>query len=75
MAELEGVVQDLLSKAFRAKTVEASVFSELPSLWLLWQDAFTSAFVSGHGQKRYREASIDHSATYGQYANSNKRRG
>lgn len=40
---------------------------------VMWQDAFTSAYVSGHGQKRYREASVDHSA-YGQYPN-NKRRG
>ncbi|KAF2217891.1 hypothetical protein CERZMDRAFT_63994 [Cercospora zeae-maydis SCOH1-5] len=40
---------------------------------VMWQDAFTSAYVSGHGQKRYREASVDHSA-YAQYATS-KRRG
>lgn len=29
---------------------------------VMWQDAFTSAYVSGHGQKRYREASVDQSA-------------
>ncbi|GIZ43278.1 hypothetical protein CKM354_000651000 [Cercospora kikuchii] len=40
---------------------------------VMWQDAFTSAYVSGHGQKRYREASVDHSA-YAHYATS-KRRG
>lgn len=40
---------------------------------VMWQDAFTHAYVSGHGQKRYREASVDHSA-YGHYSN-NKRRG
>nr|POE49410.1 hypothetical protein CFP56_50327 [Quercus suber] len=40
---------------------------------VMWQDAFTSAFVSGHGQKRYREASIDHSV-YAPYSHS-KRRG
>lgn len=40
---------------------------------VMWQDAFTSAYVSGHGQKRYREASVDHTA-YGHYSN-NKRRG
>lgn len=40
---------------------------------VMWQDAFTNAYVSGHGQKRYREASIDHSA-YSQYPNT-KRRG
>jgi hypothetical protein len=41
---------------------------------VMWQDAFTNAFVSGHGQKRYREASIDHSA-YSQYPAGSKRRG
>ncbi|KXT05016.1 hypothetical protein AC578_10337 [Pseudocercospora eumusae] len=40
---------------------------------VMWQDAFTNAYVSGHGQKRYREASVDHSA-YSQYSNT-KRRG
>nr|POF07874.1 cutinase transcription factor 1 alpha [Quercus suber] len=40
---------------------------------VMWQDAFTSAYVSGHGQKRYREASIDHSV-YAPYSAS-KRRG
>lgn len=40
---------------------------------VMWQDAFTSAFVSGHGQKRYREASLDHSV-YAPYSSS-KRRG
>lgn len=34
---------------------------------VMWQDAFTNAYVSGHGHKRYREGSAD----YGQY----KRRG
>jgi hypothetical protein len=42
----------------------------------MWQDAFTSAFVSGHGQKRYREASVgDHSAAFmPQYNAASKRR-
>ena len=35
---------------------------------VMWQDAFTNAYVSGHGHKRYRDESVD----YGQYA---KRRG
>ena len=38
---------------------------------VMWQDAFTNAYVSGHGQKRYREMSADHSA-YNPYS---KRRG
>lgn len=37
---------------------------------VMWQDAFTSAYVSGHGQKRYRQEDLDASA-YSQY----KRRG
>jgi hypothetical protein len=41
---------------------------------VMWQDAFTSAYVSGHGQKRYREASVDHSAYEHQY-HTPKRRG
>jgi hypothetical protein len=43
---------------------------------VMWQDAFTSAFVSGHGQKRYREASVgDHSAAFmPQYNAASKRR-
>ena len=36
---------------------------------VMWQDAFTTAYVSGHGTKRYREASVE----YGRYSN-NKRR-
>lgn len=40
---------------------------------VMWQDAFTNAYVSGHGQKRYREASVDQSA-YGQFPTP-KRRG
>jgi hypothetical protein len=38
---------------------------------VMWQDAFTNAFVSGHGHKRYREESLD-SFPYDQYS---KRRG
>lgn len=41
---------------------------------VMWQNAFTNAYVSGHGQKRYREASVDHSAL-DQYTSTNKRRG
>lgn len=40
---------------------------------VMWQNAFTNAYVSGHGQKRYREASVDHSAL-NQYTATNKRR-
>lgn len=40
---------------------------------VMWQNAFTNAYVSGHGQKRYREASVDHSAL-SQYVAANKRR-
>lgn len=40
---------------------------------VMWQNAFTNAYVSGHGQKRYREASVDHSAL-NQYTAANKRR-
>ena len=38
---------------------------------VMWQDAFTNAYVSGHGHKRYREESLDH-MPYDQYS---KRRG
>jgi len=38
---------------------------------VMWQDAFTNAYVSGHGNKRYREESLDH-IPYDQYS---KRRG
>jgi len=38
---------------------------------LMWQDAFTTAYVSGHGNKRYRDNGVDQMA-YQQYA---KRRG
>ncbi|KJX96151.1 C6 finger domain-containing protein [Zymoseptoria brevis] len=56
-------------------TMAASTPPAMPVVTpLMWQDAFTSAFVSGHGQKRYREASIDHSA-YAQYPSASKRRG
>lgn len=41
---------------------------------VMWQDAFTSAYVSGHGgQKRFREGSLE-SAAYNQYTTA-KRRG
>lgn len=39
---------------------------------IMWQDAFTNAFVSGHGQKRYREASVDHTQ-YSTYTSSKRR--
>jgi hypothetical protein len=35
---------------------------------VMWQDAFTNAYVSGHGNKRYRDESVD-------YAQYSKRRG
>lgn len=38
---------------------------------VMWQDAFTNAYASGHGHKRYREESLDQNP-YDQYA---KRRG
>lgn len=34
---------------------------------LMWQDAFTTAYVSGHGNKRYRADEVD-PATFNQYA-------
>ena len=37
---------------------------------LMWQDAFTTAYVSGHGNKRYRDDGMDPNS-YNQY----KRRG
>jgi hypothetical protein len=39
----------------------------------MWQDAFTSAYVSGHGQKRYRDESVDLTGVYDPYGA--KRRG
>jgi hypothetical protein len=39
----------------------------------MWQDAFTSAYVSGHGQKRYRDESVDLTGVYDPYGT--KRRG
>ena len=39
----------------------------------MWQDAFTSAYVSGHGQKRYRDDAQDASGDYDAYGQ--KRRG
>ena len=38
---------------------------------VMWQDAFTNAYVSGHGNKRYREENLDH-IPYDHYS---KRRG
>jgi hypothetical protein len=46
--------------------------SNMPTVTpVMWQDAFTSAFASGHGHKRYREETLD-SMPYDQYS---KRRG
>lgn len=46
--------------------------SGLPTVTpVMWQDAFTNAYVSGHGHKRYREESLE-PAPYDQYS---KRRG
>jgi hypothetical protein len=39
----------------------------------MWQDAFTSAYVSGHGQKRFRDDSVDLNGIYDPYGA--KRRG
>lgn len=39
----------------------------------MWQDAFTSAYVSGHGQKRFRDDSVDLGGMYDAYGS--KRRG
>lgn len=39
----------------------------------MWQDAFTSAYVSGHGQKRYRDDTVDSSGGFVAYGQ--KRRG
>ena len=38
---------------------------------VMWQDAFTNAYVSGHGHKRYRQETVE-SSPYGHYQ---KRRG
>jgi hypothetical protein len=50
-------------------------FSPMPTVTPnMWQDAFTSAYVSGHGQKRYRdEGSVDLTGVYDPYGA--KRRG
>lgn len=46
--------------------------SALPTVTpVMWQDAFTNAYVSGHGHKRYREESLE-PIPYDQYS---KRRG
>ena len=46
--------------------------SNIPTVTpVMWQDAFTNAFASGHGHKRYREESLD-SIPYDAYS---KRRG
>ena len=46
--------------------------SNLPTVTpVMWQDAFTNAYVSGHGHKRYREESLE-PMPYDQYS---KRRG
>ncbi|KAF2857300.1 hypothetical protein K470DRAFT_223646 [Piedraia hortae CBS 480.64] len=39
---------------------------------LMWQDAFTTAYVSGHGNKRYRSHNTD---GHGDYGGFTKRRG
>jgi len=52
----------------------AAGFSPMPTVTPnMWQDAFTSAYVSGHGQKRYRDESVDLTGVYDPYGA--KRRG
>ncbi|OQN99474.1 hypothetical protein B0A48_14452 [Cryoendolithus antarcticus] len=40
---------------------------------VMWQDAFTSAYASGHGQKRYRDDGLDAGNAYNNF--DTKRRG
>lgn len=55
-------------------TMPAGAFPGMPAVTPnMWQDAFTSAYVSGHGQKRYRDESVDLTAMYDPYGA--KRRG
>lgn len=57
-----------------ASSVAQNTTPTMPTVTpVMWQNAFTNAYVSGHGQKRYREASVDHSAL-DQFALTNKRR-
>lgn len=52
----------------------AAGFAPMPTVTPnMWQDAFTSAYVSGHGQKRYRDESVDLTGVYDPYGT--KRRG
>jgi hypothetical protein len=54
--------------------IPAAGFAPMPTVTPnMWQDAFTSAYVSGHGQKRYRDASVDLTGVYDPYGA--KRRG
>lgn len=61
--------QQLPSNAGAALT---GTLSNMPTVTpVMWQDAFTNAYVSGHGHKRYREESLE-PAPYDEYS---KRRG
>lgn len=49
-------------------TMPGGAFPGMPAVTPnMWQDAFTSAYVSGHGQKRYRDDSVDLTAMYDPY--------
>lgn len=66
------------STALRGQQQQTQVpgagFTPMPTVTPnMWQDAFTSAYVSGHGQKRYREESVDLTGVYDPYGA--KRRG
>jgi hypothetical protein len=54
--------------------VPGGTYSGMPTVTPnMWQDAFTSAYVSGHGQKRFRDESVDLTGIYDPYGT--KRRG
>ena len=53
-------------------SVPAETVPTMPTVTpVMWQDAFTSAYVSAHGQKRYREETMEPNA----YHHYQKRRG
>jgi hypothetical protein len=64
--------------AIRPQAQQTSIpgagYSTMPAVTPnMWQDAFTSAYVSGHGQKRFRDESVDLNGMYDPYGT--KRRG
>lgn len=67
--------QPMYSSQQMPSSAGSAVPEPLPSMPtvtpVMWQDAFTNAYVSGHGHKRYREENLD-PTPYDHYA---KRRG